>query len=121
MSEAGEMEMHNMDRSSIEQKPDQDPAAEEWPDQMDAEVHDSRHGVHTGVTFYKVRVRNPQGEEWEVQRRYREFEELKQRLAEEKVKITNFPGKKLWGRQLNRTLYPAALSGAVVPVRRLPR
>ena len=75
-----------------------DAGAEEPPDQLDAEVHDSRHGVHTGVTYYKVKVRSPQGEEWEVQRRYREFEQLKQHLSDEKIKITNFPGKRLWGR-----------------------
>merc|ERR1712070_764021 len=32
-----------------------------------------------------------------VQRRYREFEQLKQHLSDEKIKITNFPGKRLWG------------------------
>ena len=101
------MELSNLGGASAEMDgviPD-DPNAElefsdVLSDQYSCQIDDVRMGAHTGVSFFKVTVKGPEGNSWEVQHRFSEFEHLKYQLGKDNINAPDFPRKHMFRRCL---------------------
>merc|ERR1712086_1240236 len=103
-SEEATMELSNLGASGeMDGVIPDDPNAElefTWvlSDQYSCQIEDVRMGAHTGVSFFKVTVRGPEGNSWEVQHRFSEFEHLKYQLDKDKINVPDFPRKHMFRR-----------------------